>query len=150
MITGTARNQPPAEASRLSQMIRLLDELHDVVRAENRLLATGLPASLAQTVARKTELANQLDGWLDVMRRGELIGDVSRPEDLATLIARLHSLRALMGENTLQIKRSMEASRRRIDAIMKALRHDGRPAGGYGADSLRHAPANQSASGRIA
>lgn len=150
MNTGTAQNYPLADTSKLKQMISLLDELHEVVGAENRLLATGLPASLAQTVARKTELANQLDGWLEVMRRGDLVDELSRPEDLAMLIARLHSLRALMGENTLRIKRSMEASHRRIDAIMKALRSDGRQAGGYGSDTLLRAPANAPTSGRLA
>lgn len=149
MSIGTAIFTPPATATRLAQMVSLLDQLHEVVGAENRLLATGLPASLAQTVARKTELANQLDGWLDVMRRGELVDEVSGPEDLALLISRLHSLRTLMGENTLRIKRSMDATRRRIDGIMRALRSDSRT-GGYGADSMVTRPANEAAPSRLA
>ena len=149
MSMGTAKFSLPAAATKLAQMISLLDELHEVVGAENRLLATGLPASLAQTVARKTELANQLDGWLDVMRRGELVDEVSGPEDLALLISKLHSLRALMGENTVRIKRSMEATRHRIDGIMRALRSDSRSTG-YGADSLMKRPANEAAPSRLA
>ena len=149
MSIGTAKSNLPAAATKLLQMVDLLDELHEVVGAENRLLATGLPASLAQTVARKTELANQLDGWLDVMRRGELVDEVSGPEDLALLIAKLHSLRALMGENTVRIRRSMEATRLRIDGIMRALRSDSRSAG-YGADSLMKRPANEAVPSRLA
>lgn len=149
MSIGSAKSTLPAAESKLSQMVDLLDQLHEVVGAENRLLATGLPASLAQTVARKTELANQLDGWLDVMRRGELADEVSGPEALAVLVAKLHSLRALMGENTVRIKRSMEATRRRIDGIMRALRSDGSPSG-YGSDSRMKRPANQPAPSRLA
>lgn len=149
MSIGTATFTPPAATTKLRQMVDLLDELHEVVGAENRLLATGLPASLAQTVARKTELANQLDGWLDVMRRGELVDEVSGPEDLALLISKLHSLRTLMGENTLRIKRSMDATRRRIDGIMRALRSDTRTSG-YGADSRMMRPANEAAPSRLA
>ena len=121
------------------QIIDLLEELHGVIGTENSLLAGGLPASLARTVARKTQLAGELDAWLEVMRSGEFSSG-SEPEDIAQLVSRLQSLRVLMGENTLAIKRSMEATRRRIDGIMRALRDEPRPAGPYGKAPANGAP----------
>jgi hypothetical protein len=126
--TETAQPEPSGQVPRI---IDLLEELHGVIGAENNLLAGGLPASLARTVARKTQLANELDGWLQLMRSGEF-GKGSAPEEIAELVSRLQSLRVLMGENSLAIKRSMEASRRRIDGIMRALRDEPTQAGIYG------------------
>lgn len=126
-----AQEMMAAQPEQVAQVIDLLEELHGVIGAENNLLAGGLPASLAKTVARKTQLANELDGWLEVMRSGEF-GRGSEPEEIAQLVSRLQSLRVLMGENSLAIKRSMEATRRRIDGIMRALRDDPAGAGIYG------------------
>ena len=135
---------------KIDVMLALLDDLHLVIDEENRVLAAGLPASLAKTVTRKTALADQLDGWLAAMRRGELEEDGTEPGELATLIARLQKLRTLMGENAVAIKRSMDASRRRIDAIMRALRHEPRVARHYGPDALHRGPANDAAGSRLA
>jgi hypothetical protein len=135
----------PADPQQVWQIIDLLEELHGLIRVENNLLDGGLPASLARTVARKTQLATELDAWLAVMRTSDF-GKASEPEDIAQLVGRLQSLRVLMGENTLAIKRSMEATRRRIDGIMRALREEARPVGIYGGGQL---PAN-SAPGRFA
>jgi flagellar biosynthesis/type III secretory pathway chaperone len=134
-----AKQAEPKE-SKVPQVIELLDELHQVVGAENQLLEAGLPASLAKTVERKTQLAAELDGWLEIMRRGELT-DGTDPENIARLVARLQSLRVLMGENSLHIKRSMEATRRRIDGIMRALRNEPRQIGQYGAPIMPRRPA---------
>ncbi len=121
----------PTDPQQVWQIIDLLEELHGVIGTENSLLAGGLPASLARTVARKTQLAGELDAWLEVMRSGEF-GQGGEPEEIAQLVSRLQSLRVLMGENTLAIKRSMEATRRRIDGIMRALRDEPKQAGIYG------------------
>lgn len=125
------RQMMMAQPEQVAQVIDLLEELHGVIGAENNLLAGGLPASLAKTVARKTQLANELDSWLEVMRSGEF-GRGGEPEDIARLVNRLQSLRVLMGENSLAIKRSMEATRRRIDGIMRALRDEPKGGGIYG------------------
>lgn len=139
-----ARQKAPlADPQGVAPVIDLLEELHGLIATENSLLAGGLPASLARTVARKTQLASELDSWLEAMRSGAL-DKGSEPEDLAQLVSRLQSLRVLMGENTLAIKRSMEATSRRIDGIMRALRDQPRQAGVYGGK----APAN-SAPGRL-
>ena len=135
---------------KVQQMIALLDELHDVITAENRMLSSGLPASLSQTVRRKTELASGLDASLAQMRAGELEREGIDPAELAELIGKLQSLRSLMGENTLRIKQSMDATRRRIDAIMRALRDEPKQAGIYGADALRRRRIAEASGNRLA
>lgn len=125
-----------AERENLRQVVALLDELASVIGRENQSLSAGLPASLAQSVARKTQLAAELDRWLAAMRRGELGAPGAEPALMATLIERLRSLRALMAVNTSLIRHAMLATRRRIDAIMQALRGAPRTAAGYGSDSL--------------
>ena len=132
--TQALRSPTAADPQQVCQIIDLLEELHGVIAAENSLLAGGLPASLARTVARKTQLAGELDSWLEVMRSGDF-SQGGEPEDIAQLVNRLQSLRVLMGENTFAIKRSMEATRRRIDGIMRALRDEPRQAGIYGGKS---------------
>jgi hypothetical protein len=126
-----AAGAPIADPLGVAPVVDLLEELHGLIATENSLLAGGLPASLARTVARKTQLAGELDGWLEVMRSGAF-GKGGEPEDIAQLVSRLQSLRVLMGENTLAIKRSMEATNRRIDGIMRALRDEPRQTGIYG------------------
>jgi flagellar biosynthesis/type III secretory pathway chaperone len=149
-----SRQQSVAQSAtgqkKVQQMIALLDELHDVITAENRMLSSGLPASLSQTVLRKTELANGLDNCLAEMRAGELTKDGTDPAELAELIGKLQSLRSLMGENSLRIKQSMDATRRRIDAIMRALRDEPKQAGIYGADALRRRRIAEASSNRLA
>ena len=131
-----------AQRENFRQVIALLDELVSIIGQENRSLLAGLPASLAQLVARKTHLAVELDRWLAAMRRGELGEPGDEPALLATLVERLRSLRALMEVNTALIRKAMRATRRRIDAIMQALRSTERVATGYGPDSMlsRRAP----------
>lgn len=121
--------------AKVTAIIVLLDELLVVIAEENDRLATGLPASLAQSVTRKTQLSTTFEGYLLTMKRGELNVLSASSGVRATLIARLQALRPLMDDNTQLIRASMRATRRRIDAIMDALRQERAPARGYGADS---------------
>lgn len=129
MTTSTAHDH------KVESIIALLDEMLVVIAEENGKLASGLPASLAQSVVRKTQLAAEFEDFLLSMRRGELDVHAASPDRLATMIARLKTLRPLMDDNTRLIRSSMFATRRRIDAIMQALRRERSPARGYGVDS---------------
>lgn len=129
MTTSTAHDH------KVESIIALLDEMLVVIAEENGKLASGLPASLAQSVIRKTQLAAEFEDFLLSMRRGELDVHAASPDRLATMIARLKTLRPLMDDNTRLIRSSMFATRRRIDAIMQALRRERSPARGYGVDS---------------
>jgi len=123
------------EDRKVAAIVALLDEMLVVIAEENGRLADGLPASLAQSVARKTQLSVDFENFLSAMRRGDLDVHAASPSMLATLIARLTTLKPLMDDNTRRIRASMLATRRRIDAIMQALRGERTPARGYGADS---------------
>lgn len=114
----------------------IVEDLTKLVEVENRALTDGLPAGLAQTAARKFELARALDRSL--VRMGEPTFRASAQNaDIGELAGRLQQLRLAMGENTSLIKRSLEASRRRIDAIMRSLRNAPGRQLGYGADARR-------------
>ena len=132
----TAATRPDTDA-KMVRIIALLDDLLTVIAAENSLLSSGLPASLAQSVERKSALASELDGWMGAIRSGEVAMGASDPANIATLVSRLQTLKTMMGENTSRIRVAMGATRRRIDAIMRALRDEPRQAGIYGADALR-------------
>lgn len=124
------RNVETAQANAtLADVMSVLDELLVLIDAENIRLRSGLPASLAQQVVRKTQLADDLEMWLSRMRRGELV--FRGNHDLNLLIERLRTLQELMGENTDLIRRAMQATRRRISAIMEALRKEATTPAGY-------------------
>jgi len=133
---------------RVSDMLDLLDELHDLVEGENRLLAGGIPASLSHTLARKSTLARRLDVSLAAMRAPGFKA-ATDPDDLASLVSKLQTLRVLMNDNTRMIKRSLDSTRRRIDAIMKALRSAPGRVASYGADGLERRRATQVANNRL-
>jgi hypothetical protein len=120
---------------KVRQVVALLDELLGLIGAENDRLNSGLPASLGQSLARKTQLSAELDASLAAMRRGELGHRGDLPPAFGSMVERLQTLRPMMSENTRLIRASMRASRRRIDAIMKALRAAQPVRGSYGADS---------------
>jgi hypothetical protein len=132
----TAATRPDTDA-KMVRIIALLDDLLTVIAAENSLLSSGLPASLAQSVERKGALASELDGWMGAIRSGEVAMGASDPANVAALVSRLQTLKTMMGENTSRIRVAMGATRRRIDGIMRALRDEPRQAGIYGADALR-------------
>lgn len=118
------------------QIRGIVEDLTKLVEVENRALTDGLPAGLAQTAARKFELARALDRGL--VRMGEPTFRASvQHADIGELAGRLQELRIAMGENTSLIKRSLDASRRRIDAIMRSLRNAPGRQLGYGADARR-------------
>ena len=128
--------QPNADPLTARHITGIVEDLTKLVEVENRALTDGLPAGLAQTAARKFELARALDRGL--VRMGEPTFRASSAHaDIGELAGRLQELRLAMGENTSLIKRSMEASRRRIDAIMRSLRNAPGRQLGYGADARR-------------
>jgi hypothetical protein len=148
------RMSPLASASdqpnlRVSDMLILLDELHDLVEGENRLLAGGIPVSLSDTLARKATLAGRLDASLKEMKAPGFKAATDRSE-LASLVSKLQQLRAVMNDNTRMIKRSLDSTRRRIDAIMKALRSEPGRVASYGADGLERRRSSQVANDRLA
>jgi hypothetical protein len=110
------------DAPRIEHLIELIKELTTVVLEENLWLAQGLPASRSKQIARKTELAGLFEKWVaEVAARKSNIQ--TRDEKLRKeFVGRMNLLKAAMDENIVRLRAAIEASRRRIDTVMSAIR----------------------------
>jgi hypothetical protein len=120
-------------SSRIEVMITVIDELIAVVIEENAWLAQGLPASRSKQIGRKTELAESFE---------KLVGDVTSnnasvqtdDEELRLkFVDRMQMLKTAMDENIIGLQAAIEASRRRIEAVMSAIREQVADANPYNA-----------------
>jgi len=149
MKNGPIRQLPQqgSDDAAVEAMIALLGELIEVIEAENRLLDRGLPASISNFVDRKTRLSGAFEDCVaDVKSQKVQIARVT-PARREQLIERTRLLGAITGENLERLRLAMDASQRRINAIMTAIREQVvQP--GYGANGLHHgAAANTSVLG---
>jgi len=120
-------------ARRIEELIELIDALIDVVAAENTALAIGLPASQSRHTEVKTRLAEHFELWVGEVaaRRVRLpAGDRALQAKFA---GRIESLRESMDENLIRLRAAIEASQRRIEAVMGAIREQMAGASPYGA-----------------
>lgn len=131
----------------LENLLVLLDELNAVVDEENKLLARGLPASLSTYTARKNELADEFEMWTKTIAANHLAlwtADESRRATFLGAVARLHKA---MDENVERLRAAIDASRRRIDAVMRAIKAEFRAASPYGANGRVNGPSSSSVYG---
>ncbi len=115
--------QAPAEGGeRIAELVALIDALIEVVREENAALAIGLPASQSRHTELKTRLAVRFEAWVaDVKaRRLRLHSPDQALQD--RFLGRIECLRLSMEENVIRLRAAIEASQRRIDAVMAAIR----------------------------
>ena len=131
----------------LTDLMTLVEELNTVVDDENKILARGLPASLSRFTTRKNELADEFDKWVLAVAAGHIslrIVEADRREQFLAAVARLHKN---MDENVERLRAAIDASRRRIDAVMQAIRSQFRTAAPYGADGRVASPPTSPACG---
>jgi hypothetical protein len=123
MIPEKASRQQVAEnGSRIEDLVGLIDALIDVVVEENIALAMGLPASQSRLTGRKQVLAEQFEKWVvEVSMRRLLLQTPDRALQ-ARVLQRIEALRTSMDENMVRLRAAIEASQRRIDAVMAAIR----------------------------
>lgn len=116
-------------------LLALVDKLIVVIDEENALMAAGIPASTSHLVARKRELAEKFSHWIAGLRRREVeVADADAPLR-KRLIESNEVLRLHMNDNVESLRASIAATRRRIDAIMRAIREQSAPAPSrYGAN----------------
>lgn len=123
-----ARTSPRLAADAAARaMLALLDEMIVVIAEENDLLAAGIPGSTSHVVARKRELAEALSRWIASLRSGEIALVGADRALRARLVERNEVLRRQMDANVGSLRASMAATRRRIDAIMRAIREQSTP-----------------------
>ncbi|MCM5560202.1 flagellar protein FlgN [Pleomorphomonas sp. JP5] len=116
----------PAETSsldmgRFAELDRLIDQLISIIDDENALLASGMPASLAATTGTKSNLAGSIEERLRAL--GDA-GPVS-PEERAYLDERITLVQSKAKDNLSRLAGAIGASRRRIAAVVAAVRESG-------------------------
>lgn len=115
------------------RLLSVVAELTEVMQEENEALAQGLPASLSAGIDRKLELS---DCYEDLYAE---LAD-TQPELLAADPAFAHKLmdavlmlREVTAENLTRLDAAMNASKRRVEAVMAAVRAEIRDNGPYNA-----------------
>lgn len=112
----------PDAGARIERLVALIDELIQVVVEENAWLEQGLPASRSKQISRKVELSDLLKCWVDEITSQE-VSIRTNDEHLRTMFAeRMDFLKMNMDENIVRLRAAIETSRRRIDAVMAAIR----------------------------
>lgn len=123
-MSSIALSLSPASSSEeagLSGVIGAVDELINVIEAENRLLARGMPATLSRSTERKSSLAAILSAALAGTESRAAVRALS-PATKAHLADRINVAQRAIDENATRLEAAMRASRRRIAAVMAAVR----------------------------
>ena len=107
---------------RIEYLITLIDELIAVVGEENAWLAQGQPASRSKQIARKTELAESFEVWVAEISARKISVQTGDERLRARFAERLVCLKDAMHENIVRLRGAIEASRRRIETVMSAIR----------------------------
>lgn len=110
----------------LTELDKLIDDLTEVIDDENALLAKGMPASLAGVTGRKSNLALRIQEDLAALGAA---GAIAGP-DRDYFEERVGLVQAKARENLSRLAGAIGASRRRIAAVVAAVRESeaGRPA----------------------
>lgn len=132
----------------VATMIDLVEELIAVIEAENRHLAMGAPASVSYSAERKTALAEELSRWTNAVRSETVVIAHADPGLRKRLLEHNAVLRRHMHENLDRLRAAIGATRRRVEAIMQAIREQvSQPPTGYGANGrmagMRNAASTQ-------
>lgn len=106
----------------VSRMIGLIEDLILIIEAENHELESGLPAAFAGATGLKGALSAELEMWVDKVRANQLVLDWATPELREKLSRRAGVLDHLVQENMGRLKAGIDATRYRVDAIMRAIR----------------------------
>jgi hypothetical protein len=141
MIEGQRQAAAANDGERIAELIELIDALIEVVREENIALAMGLPASQSRHTELKSRLAEYFEIWVGEVsaRRVKLTtADAALQASFAT---RIECLRHSMDENVLRLRAAIDASQRRIEAVMAAIRAQISDVSPYGASGRIAQPA---------
>jgi len=126
-------------------LVALIDEFIAVVREENAMLARGLPASLSVVARRKAELAAAFEVWVNAATERTFRIDMASEPVRKRFLDRLSFFQETMNDNIAHLEAAMEASRRRIDAVMAAIREEMIEASPYGANGKTYHVSNHTA-----
>ena len=144
-LVGIKEGQMVASETAAQDLILLMEEFMAVVAEENAMLARGLPASLSSAVVRKTELAAAFELWVQAVNaRAVRLETVPAPLR-KQFFERLSQFQDAMNENVARLEAAIEASRRRIEAVMSAIREEMTELSPYGANGKSRAVSTRNA-----
>lgn len=116
------------------RVIAVIDDLVALIEQENQVLARGFPASLASSVVRKNELADVFEGKVREVVERQLFMRMTDDALRRHFLARVKSLRVSMTENTDRLRAAIDATRRRVESVMRAIRAQVANPSAYGAN----------------
>lgn len=125
--------------SAAQKLLMLIEQFIAVVTQENAMLARGLPASLSSVAEQKAILADAFEAWVQATQARQFRLDGLSKQTRDRVLGCLDAFQKAMAENMARLEAAMEASRRRIDAVMSAIRAgmtDAQPYGANGKKSL--------------
>lgn len=112
------RNSNPA----LDNFVGVLGKLRAIIENENDFLERGLPATLLATTKRKSVLSREYGALSAELLDASVDQLLSDPELQVKLVAAGAELQAMTKENRALLERAVNASRRRVDSVMNAVR----------------------------
>ncbi|KAA5602555.1 flagellar protein FlgN [Blastochloris sulfoviridis] len=108
----------------VAEAIELIDRLVEVLTEENKILGRGFPASLIGSTARKSELGGAFEQWVAAVRTRHIDLTAADERLREAMVARSRVLNTAVGENVERLQAALDASHRRLDAVMRAIRED--------------------------
>ena len=106
----------------ITEFVGVMGKLRAVIEAENAFLSDGLPATLLDTTTLKGALSNeyaQRSNDLVDAAKGQILSDPVLHDKLVKAGAELC---ALSEENRYLLTKALSATRRRVEAVMDAVR----------------------------
>lgn len=115
-----------------SQLLEVVTELTEVIVEENSIMADGMPAAVVATIDRKLELSDTYEDMCAEMMETQRDSLAADPVLARKLMEAVLRLREVTAENLTRLEAAMDASRRRVEAVMAAMRSDARETTPYG------------------
>ena len=106
----------------LDNFVGVMGKLKAIIENENDFLERGLPATLLATTKRKSVLSREYGALSNEVLDTAVDQLLADPELQVKLVAAGAELQAMTTENRALLERAVSASRRRVDAVMDAVR----------------------------
>jgi len=106
----------------LENFVGVMGKLKAIIENENEFLERGLPATLLATTKRKSVLSREYGALSTEVLDAAVDHLLADPELQVKLVAAGAELQAMSKENRALLERAVKASRRRVDAVMEAVR----------------------------
>jgi hypothetical protein len=106
----------------LENFVGVMGKLKAIIENENEFLERGLPATLLATTKRKSVLSREYGALSNELLDGAVDQLLADPDLQVKLVAAGAELQAMTTENRALLEKAVTASRRRIDAVMDAVR----------------------------